>query len=275
MTTYPVTATAILAETAQIVIGDPCPDPDSVIAPAQNAVTPYSYTGDSPKATFAATPFDVVPSICTVTYSCSILNGPFAGPCAFVSGTTVATFDSSTGNFSFSSIDTANYSPGLYSFEITGTVGTKSDKVIISVELIGPCSTAEITLLPSPVSDDTYILRDPLQTQTWSYTDVLTIDTGVDCGPITVEFFNEDATFTNLDAALFDDGRDPNSFAVRNTDDVTKAGSYPISYKAYHTNFPSNFKTKTVAFTITVIDPCNNPAGLLASAPADQSYTIT
>lgn len=104
---------------------------------------------------------------------------------------------------------------------------------------------------------------------------MFTIDTDVDCGPITVELFNEDATFTALDAALFDDVRDPNSFTVVNTADVTKAGTYPISYKAYHTNFPSNFQTKTVAFTITVIDPCDNPAGLLASAPADQEYTIT
>lgn len=107
-------ATAISAESAQIVIGDPCPDPDSVIAPLQSTVTPYSYTGDSPKVSFTATPFDVVPAICPVTYSCAILNGPFAGPCAFVSGTTVATFDDTTGDFTFSSIDTANYPPGTY-----------------------------------------------------------------------------------------------------------------------------------------------------------------
>ena len=41
------------------------------------------------------------------------------------------------------------------------------------------------------------------QAQTWELSKVLTIDTLVDCGPITVEFYNEDATLSTLDPVIF------------------------------------------------------------------------
>lgn len=81
--------------------------------------------------------------------------------CSIVDGATKGTFDSITGNFVFESIDMANFSSGIYQLEITGTVGTKSDKIIVDIELKDPCPDAAILLLPSPILDDTYVLRDP------------------------------------------------------------------------------------------------------------------
>ena len=80
---------------------------------------------------------------------------------------------------------------------------------------------------------------------------------------------------TALDPLLFEDIRDSNVFTILQTQDVTKDLVYPISYKAYHTNYASNFQVKTTAFTMTVIDPCDAPVSVTASVLTNQEYTIT
>ena len=99
-------------------------------------------------------------------------------------------------------IDMAQYPAGVYTIEITGTVGIKVVSFKVDVELMDPCLGAPVTLLPSPINDDTYILRDPFQTQIWRFGKVFTIDTLVDCGPVHVDFFNA-VDQTPLDVALF------------------------------------------------------------------------
>ena len=126
--------------------------------------------------------------------------------------------------------------------------------------------------MDSPIVDDTYILRDASQPQTWPYSDIFTIATQVDCGLITVEFFNQDVSETVLDPLLFNDTRDPsniNTFTILQTQDVTKKGTYPISYRAYHTSYASNVQVKTTAFTMTLIDPCDIPVSVTASVLAN------
>ena len=86
---------------------------------------------------------------------------------------------------------------------------------------------------------------------------------------ITVEFFNEDAGETALNNSLFDDARSPNIFSILETQDVTLDGSYPISYRAYHTNYAGNVQVKRTAFTMTIIDPCDAPVGVAASTLQD------
>ena len=65
-----------------------------------------------------------------------------------------------TGTYEFISTDMANYPAGTYELTITGTVGTQSDSFVLTIELVDPCPTAVITLLDSPIADDTYVLRD-------------------------------------------------------------------------------------------------------------------
>ena len=113
----------------------------------------YEYTGDSPAVVFTMNPFAVVPSVCAVTYSCAILAGaPRTDICSITSGATVGTFEPASGNFQFESTDMANFPPGVYQFEITGTVGTKSDKITVTVEFVDPCSSAVLTIDPSTLS---------------------------------------------------------------------------------------------------------------------------
>ena len=90
-----------------------------------------------------------------------------------------------------------------------------------------------------------------------------------------MDIFNEDATESALDTAIFDDARDVNKFNILYSQDVTKAGQYQISYRAYFTLYSSNFKENRTAFTITIIDPCDNPVSVTASTLANQEYTIT
>ena len=53
----------------------------------------------------------------------------------------------------------ANYSPGDYTFEITGTVGSKSDSITFVMTLTDPCPTIMLEIIePDPFKNSTYIL---------------------------------------------------------------------------------------------------------------------
>lgn len=168
---------------------------------------------------------------------------------------------------------------GTYSLEVFGTVGNAQVSTVVTFRLMDPCSGANITLLTSQITDDTYVLRDPAQPQAWVYDQVLTTDTLVDCGTITVEFYNDDVSQSPLDADLFLNTIEitpgQNQFEILQTQDVLKKGVYPIVMKAYFTNYSSNFEELKPAFTMTIIDPCDDPASFSPSAPVDQIYTIT
>ena len=224
---------------------------------------------------FTVNAFTVDPPPCPVTYSCAVsANSPRQDICNLPS---YGSFDAITGFYQFMSIDMDSFPAGTYELIITGTVGTQSDSFTLPIEFVDPCSTAEITLLASPLIDDSYTLRDNAQVQSWNYSDLFTIATQVDCGPISVDFYNEGDKST-LDSDLFGDVRDAagsNTFTVLYTEDVQKAAVYPISYRTYHTQYPDNYKEVTTAFTVTVIDPCDEPIRVTPSALVDQEYTIT
>jgi len=103
---------------------------------------PYSYTGVSSKVEFTLSPFTVDPPACAVTYSCEVVAGPRLDICTVNDGSTQATSDPSSGDYSFESTDMANYPPGTYEIKVTGTVGTQSDSITFVMELVDPCPTA-------------------------------------------------------------------------------------------------------------------------------------
>ena len=53
-----------------------------------------------------------------------------------------------------------------------------------------------------------------------------------------------------------------NIFTVKYTEDVSKAGSYTLSYLVSLEKYPQNFEEMIDAFTFTVIDPCASPNSL-------------
>ena len=123
-----------------------------------------------------------------------------------------------------------------------------------------------------------YFLRDSGSSQTFTTSSMLTSSTPANCGPITVEFYNDNLSKSALDAELFnvDASVQPQSLSVLETQDLGKVGSYPIKYRAYHTNYPDNRVEVSQAFTVTVTDPCRSHIkSVTPSSLTDQSYTIT
>ena len=121
--------------------------------------------------------------------------------------------------------------------EITASSGSQIKDFTIDLNLVDPCPTATISLNSSPFTDTTYILRDLGQSQPWVDSAIYSVDTLFDCGPITVDFFNDNPGKTDLDADLFDQNIDP-AFLVKSTQDVTKKGVYPILYEVSFTDYP-------------------------------------
>jgi len=100
---------------------------------------------------FTLTPFVVEPPVCDFIYSCTMTLGDRTDLCAKADGATHGVFDPITGNYEFYSIDMANYIPGTYTFEITGTVGTKSASATFEMTLVDPCPTTVLTIIdPDP-----------------------------------------------------------------------------------------------------------------------------
>lgn len=163
--------------------------------------------------------------------------------------------------------------------EITGTSGAKSDKFMVDLVLIDPCFTVDLGIqtTPHPFSDTIYVLRDnPIEMQ-WKAIDLISPATSVDCGPISVEFFN-DISMSALDPELFVDDQTlapANIFRVLYSEDVAKKGSYPFRYRVYHTNYSLNVIEQPFPFTVTVINSCENPVSLQAPTLENQEYTIT
>ena len=109
---------------------------------------------------FTLNPYVVDPPVCAFQYSCAVTSGDRTDLCSINDGSTHGVFDPITGNYEFYSIDMANYKPGSYTFEITGTVGTKSAKATFVMTLVDPCSTTVLTIMqPDPFSDQIYSLR--------------------------------------------------------------------------------------------------------------------
>ena len=119
--------------------------------------------------------------------------------------------------------------------------------------------------------DATYVLYEPGMEQAWKAEDMIAPLTQVDCGPISVEFFN-DNDLTPISSVLFTDDRSSapdNSFRTLQNSDESTDGPYPIRYRVYHTNYPLNIAEQPFPFTITVVRSCANPKTLFSSVLID------
>jgi len=88
----------------------------------------------------------------------------------------------------------AKYSPGEYMVTIRGTSGTiapVSTNIVLKLVLVDPCPTATITHLQQhPFGDVTYPLGSKAIAQAFLVSDLVTLSTSVDCGPIVLEFID-------------------------------------------------------------------------------------
>ena len=177
--------------------------------------------------TFTLNPFTVDPPVCgpVTTYSCSIFMGSRTDLCSISEGSTTGTFDPQTGNYQFSSTDMKNFLPGTYVFKIEGTIenmhGSQSVYAEFSLTLVNPCPESTLSLLPSPFAD-TEVWRREDSTLGWTIADMVTSSTTLDCGLISVEFFNDNEQKSELDSSMFFDDRSgspSNQFTVLSAPD--------------------------------------------------------
>ena len=115
--------------------------------PGQNSLTSppdYYYSGST---SFTVNPFAVAPPECTIIYSCDMIAGPNNYDlCNSSGGLTTTTFDVSTGNYSFKSIDFPTFGAQTITFNVTGSTFSASDWFTFSLNLQDPCAVASIMI---------------------------------------------------------------------------------------------------------------------------------
>jgi len=168
-----------------------------------------------------------------------------------------ATFDSATGDLSFETNDNATYPPGEYKFDITGTVGSGSDSVEVTLTITDPCPFATLTLSEDFPNVTEYFLRDADLTIWWDAINSLTSDVLVDCGAATFEFKNSDDSA--LDSSIFDEERDiadenDEKLIILRQEDVATAKDYNLKLVAYYADASAN--TVSTDFIVRITDPC-------------------
>ena len=272
LTEYPTSTKSPTPDASSTIeIINPCLDPFSLTSTPQTDPADYIYKSTArPTVSVVLDQYIVDPdaSVCPITYSCEV-TGPRTDICSITDGDTVATFDSITGDYTFTSYDMANYPPGAYTFTITGTVGAKSVTATFVMTLVDPCPNVALTInKPATFVDGNFILRDPREERSWDIDAILSRDTPVDCGPVSVDFFDLNTNLTPT-TDVFDDDRIAFSFASIYTETVALKGPYRISYDVYHENYTMNKVTVDVPFVITVIDPCENDATIQRVALSD------
>ena len=89
--------------------------------------------------------------------------------------------------------------------EIKGTSGAKEQVYTIDLVLVDPCHTVDLGLQTSPFSDESYVFVEPAMAQEWQATQLIQPATLVDCGAISVEFYNAD--LSAIDTVIFEDDR--------------------------------------------------------------------
>lgn len=145
-----------------VIVGDPCPDPNSVLAPNQMALEPYMYTSE-PIVEFVIEPFIVDPPSCYVVYECLSIDAPLIDGqslCDFQRGDDYGQFIQTMGIYQMRFTDASVVPPGEYKLQFTGTVGTKSDSFELSLVFVDLCPNVQITVLEDGLFQDSdYLIR--------------------------------------------------------------------------------------------------------------------
>ena len=175
--------------------------------------------------------------------------------CYHEDGDTVAKFDVETGNYMFQTTNRDKYPPGRYVFTITGTSGGMSDSAKFVMNLVDhPCAYAKIDLKEQHFPDVKYVLGDSKVKLPWRAEDLVASPLVNDiCGPVKIEFINQDGT--PIDELLFRDrrGRNPN-FQILQTYSADAIGEYEITYKAFYKKFSWAYTLQEFPFTIKISD---------------------
>lgn len=128
-----------------------CDEPSLASLAPSTAPEPdtYSYGGFKNPASFELEPFVASPDLCKVTYSCTMVDSE-ANLCKDGS------FNKATGDWTFDKTDPVKYPPGVYTFKITGSLGSMGVNVAeVTFEILfdDPCPDATLRQIREPFQD--------------------------------------------------------------------------------------------------------------------------
>jgi hypothetical protein len=116
-------------------------------------------------------------------------SGPRLDLCEITDGSTISTFNPTTGELELSTLDTVGVPVGTYVFDIMVEVGDKTFTTKYTVEFQNPCTVLPIEIVqPMHFNDHTHYLRDLKYSQDWTVSDLATSPTDVSCGDMVVSF---------------------------------------------------------------------------------------
>ena len=98
---------------------------------------------------------------------------------------TTTTYDPATGSFSLTSNNKSTLPVGFYQLTVTALAGIVTNDVTKIIQVVDPCLTTPLTIVDPDhfKSKLTYYLGYPEETQTWTFAQLVTKPTAVDCGP--------------------------------------------------------------------------------------------
>ena len=243
---------------------DYCAAP-TLTTPSQTSVVDYYY---SEHATFNLTPFTIAPDVCHVTYYCS---EPLYNLCDYSDGTTSASFNSTSGIFSFTSTNMQTFSTQAFTITITGTSGATSESISFDFNLIDPCEVMKFNIDPEII--DSLIKYDVYQT---SPSILRTIDpalvtpTRVDtiCPDIEIGIMNADGTSLSDGPITYD----AETYELRiDTQDIADVDIYFLKVVASFTGY-SYLRTSEHPFAVIMADHCAGPTLVNTGAVVTRNY---
>ena len=238
--------------TLHIEVTDPCLS--ATVNYTGQTTNPADYLYDG-TASFTAS-YQATETLCDVEYSC-------IGPPAFCpqDGSTVVQFDTSTGQWQFSTTDQVTYQPGSYEITIEGKIISNPGSVdshAFQLNLVDPCSIATVTASGQVDPIDHTYFESTSSTATFTVSDS-SCSLEYDCTP---------AAGTDLCVLGTMDADSGELEFVLSTDDKTTypPGTYQVDIKASVSEYPDQSGTHT--FTYNFIDLCKHgPLSIPATNP--------
>ena len=266
LTNYSAVVSAQSAEFVYTIV-DSCLLPGLTLnAPAQPIISDHHYP-----VTLTITPNAYIPSpsVCTVSYECSVLSGPsshfYFSLCSFAFLGDYGYYFASTGVFHLSTSTPIGgiTPPGAYTIQILGRTGTNSDVTAyhdFNFNLVDPCAPpASVTRGPMILSQTYMLTSAPIEA---------IVSFVVDPSYCTLT-----STYTGSDSSIIAYAADTQTVTIYNDSDLSLSGPLAPPYEQYiRVDILGNVDTAsdTSSFILTVQNPCPH----LATISTPSNYSV-
>jgi hypothetical protein len=170
-------------------------------------------------------------------------------------------FDINSGVFVFDTDDTDHFPAGVYTFEITITVGSVSQTTQFTMTIVAHCDFTTLTVVHQPQLVYYYHMgSDPMIIFSYDLTTIVTSTVSVNCGsPFLV--WQTDIGFS-LDIIFSYDTCIDSVCDLIVYCDIDCAGEYSIQFNFYYNGMPS-VNVQSNVFVVIVVNICIPPPGCI------------